>query len=1075
MVGPSANYFTCTLGEALSLKKHDSGLPFSFQTVLELIEGRARCSPSLPALGFANPQKEVCRKELEVISFGELDELSRIAAFKLEQALSEDNQDNGSTTVGLFFYSSLDLVLSWLGLMRLGLTAIFLAPQLEVPAIEHLCDAVGAQIVLVDEAHSSQLPQLKRVNIIRVPNYDGSKEWQPNIALPRVEKGSQSSIAFVQHTSGTSSGLPNPIFQTEWGAVGCLPVFADPSPKATFTTTPLYHGGLADALRAWSSGAMVWFFPEGVMPITCKNIEQAVDLARRRSGMDTVKYFSSVPYVLQMLVEGERGAGIDLLKSMHLVGVGGAPLSPTIGNKLVKSGVALLSRMGSAECGFLMSSHRKYGEDVEWQYLRAIDNPELLAFESRDGGLSELVVKPGWPLRLKINRKDGSYATTDLFEPHPTMPNAWRYQGRKDALVILANGKKFDPSSIEDHLRASNSMIQDVLVFGAGRNYPGALLFTNYLDSSDDEWIEKVWPDIRKLNSSSPQCSKLSRSALVVVQITAGLEPLPKSSKGTILRYQAESHYAQAINQVYNGRKEKQGQIYASDNELVPFISSLFEEVLGYQVKPEEDIYAQGVDSIVCAQILKCMHETLLPSRVELSPNFIYDNGTILELAETLKRIRRGGDTLSYDCEEESLKLMQSLVEKYSNVQVSRARSSRKDTVILLTGASGTLGAHILNQLIDDSRVSKVLCLLRGRTPFAPEERIVNALIKRKLRSQENLACSGAFPNKIACFVCDLSAPNLGLSGKDRSYIASKATHIIHSAWTVNFNIGLRSFESQLSNIRSLIELANISGARFFFISSTAAVSNKASSIVAEKASSDPRDASALGYSRSKWVAEQICAAAHTQANAIDSTGSGEESRIVIIRVGQLCGNEFGAWNVSEAYPLLLSTAKLTSCLPDLPGTCLNWLPADTAAKSVIEIVLLNNNRQAAAQPRGPRIPVYHVLNHHRSPSWRQMLEWFTKEPRSTPFEIVPAATWLERLETVLATHPTPRHPCQALVGMWKERYGSKGNAGSTDSSTEGPVFEVKLARQVSRSLRTLGPLNRRQLVQMWEWIQEHC
>jgi len=60
-------------------------------------------------------------------------------------------------------------------------------------------------------------------------------------------------------------------------------------------------------------------------------------------------YFLSVPYILEVLA-GEK-LGKDFLSKMCLVSTGGAPLPQHIGDELVQSGVPLVSRMGSSECG----------------------------------------------------------------------------------------------------------------------------------------------------------------------------------------------------------------------------------------------------------------------------------------------------------------------------------------------------------------------------------------------------------------------------------------------------------------------------------------------------------------------------------------------------------------------------------------------------------------------------------------------------------------------------------------------------------------------------------------------------
>jgi thioester reductase-like protein len=70
------------------------------------------------------------------------------------------------------------------------------------------------------------------------------------------------------------------------------------------------------------------------------------------------------------------------------------------------------------------------------------------------------------------------------------------------------------------------------------------------------------------------------------------------------------------------------------------------------------------------------------------------------------------------------------------------------------------------------------------------------------------------------------------------------------------------------------------------------------------------RDAAAVGYARSKWVAEHICNSAHETSL---------RGRVAVVRIGQLCGDtEHGIWNESEAWPLLIASVRYTECLPTL-------------------------------------------------------------------------------------------------------------------------------------------------------------
>jgi hypothetical protein len=42
--------------------------------------------------------------------------------------------------------------------------------------------------------------------------------------------------------------------------------------------------------------------------------------------------------------------------------------------------------------------------------------------------------------KTKTNRPDGSYATGDLYTPHPTKPNVWKYVGRGDDVIVMVRG-----------------------------------------------------------------------------------------------------------------------------------------------------------------------------------------------------------------------------------------------------------------------------------------------------------------------------------------------------------------------------------------------------------------------------------------------------------------------------------------------------------------------------------------------------------------------------------------------------------------------------------------------------------
>ncbi|KAJ5483102.1 hypothetical protein N7539_006548 [Penicillium diatomitis] len=899
---------------------------------------------------------------------------------------------------------------------------------------------------------------------------EGSADSKSGLAEP----------AFYFHTSGTSTGLPSPIPQSH-SMIKALPCFQKNNQTATFSTTPLYHGGLADCLRAWTSGAMMWCFPEGKFPLTAGNIVQVVNYARE-ADVAPVKFFSSVPYVLQMMMEDERG--LQILSSMDLVGVGGAAMPVATGNRLIQLGINLLSRFGSAECGFLLSSHRDYKNDQEWEYLRVHVTPEFLQFEPRDGGLSELVVKPMWPFRSKTNRDDGSYATADLFEPHPSRNNLWRYHSRADSQITLANGKKFDPAPLEQELQSATPLLRDVYVFGTGQVCAGALLFPSS-DVTPEELLHAVNPVLTELNARSPPHARVEESMVVVVSSSAGATHLPKSSKGSILRHQADVMFSNLIESAYSIAPDgyDASPIRLDVTDLLHELLQCFHRVLHRPVDPDQDLYQQGVDSIACIQVRKIIErKRLVPVNCKFPLNIIYDQGTVRGLATyvdamwdpSAHRERAHDAQFAY---------MESLADKY-DVQPPRRPHGKLESAnatIVITGATGFLGAYILGLLRQRPIATRrICCLVRARTVDEAHERVSECQAERGFHHLPRSTDEPDEEQSIVCLPFETDKPRLGLDEGTWQELVHDTALIIHGAWPVNFNLPLSSYDNQFACVAALLALAGQSDAHFVFISSVAAAVATDQSTIKEAISNDPAHAAPLGYARSKWVAERICAKFN---QAFD--GDTPRSVASIIRIGQLCGDTLtGAWNRSEAYPLMFSASTAVGALPDLDAEGTNWLPVDVAARSVLEIAFarLSNDHSESSQTQGVEhsnatlqarpTPVFHVANPHDSTPWRQVLQWISSAASlMTPpnhLHILPASDWVDRVEHQLSED----HHARSLLGFWRQSYA--GTSRAPRVVRKPPRIEITRARALAESMSIVGPMDQQTADRLWRWVQLH-
>lgn len=1071
-------YFTCTLGQAAAL-----GNQQTHKTVDAFVEAQAKSIPDQPAVGFPAPVGKDPRGDwsYKIYTFSEI----FYGVSNVANLLLSDNRDALSkrSTVALLCPSTPDFLFTWLALMKLGHSALLIAPQCQPAAIQSLCEQCEVDLLLYDDVYAEQAREAaslttqsgNRSLIAKSLPFNESSSVadlaarRPSFVPSPQPPVHEDDVAYLHHTSGTSSGTPKPIPQPHRAGVGVLPSFASGKDNATFTTTPLYHGGIADLFRAWTSGALIWLFPGKSVPITATNVVKCLDIASAASEKDSsiplVKYFSSVPYVLQML-EADT-SGLKYLQSMSIVGVGGAALPDEIGAKLVRNGVNLISRFGSAECGFLLSSHREYTEDKEWQYLRSPADAPYVRFEKRDGNLGELVVLKGWPHMAKRNRDDGSYATSDLFEPHSSIPNAWKYHSRADSQLTLITGKKFDPAPLEASI-ATSDVVEDALIFGNGKPYPGVLLFRSEKAAGmrDADLGREIWPAMQKLNQESQDHARISRDLLVFMPKLE--QPLEKSSKGTILRGAAEKRFAKEIEDAY-GEAEGGDRTDVKDEELGNAVKSIVTTVAPRKAALDDDtdLFSYGIDSVAGMQIRGRLRQLLPSDKRDLPITVVEDYGTVAGLADYVLK-RRHGQAVGKDKNaDDELVLMRQLVDEYSNFQPSSSANEAPSTngeqddsreVIVLTGATGALGAHVLDQYRSSNTVRKIYCLVRGADAHAAKKRVEKALAQRKLRP-----LSDDTENKVTILSSHLADPHLGLDDATYNTLAHSVTTIQHIAWSVNFRMKLRSFaKDSIGGLSHLITLALSSppsrpAPRIAFCSSVASVMAYPSSPIPEHLLDDPSVATELGYSRSKWVAEQICANAAAKCNL----------RVAIFRVGQLAGDtRTGVWNAKEAWPLMLGSVRETGALPELRDESLGWLPVDTAARALIEGAQSTNEHVQG----GGTVEVYHVVNPHTEPKWADLLSWLGKREK---FARVSPGEWVGRLERL-----DSRHPALQLLEHWKRAYagsdsetgGQKGRDDVVETADQN-AFAIERTRECIPVLRTVEPVSEAYFWRLWEWI----
>jgi len=164
--------------------------------------------------------------------------------------------------------------------------------------------------------------------------------------------------------------------------------------------------------------------------------------------------------------------------------------------------------------------------------------------------------------------------------------------------------------------------------------------------------------------------------------------------------------------------------------------------------------------------------------------------------------------------------------------------------VVVLTGASGNLGRHILQQLLETPEIVKIVCIA--------------------VRQLQQKLDAGSLPRadgRISYYEGDLRSPLLGLAPADCEAIFGEADALIHNGADVSH---LKSYSTlRAANVASTGALAHLCAARripIHYVSSAQVATLRVRDVFGEGSARDappPVDGSD-GYAASKWASERM-------------------------------------------------------------------------------------------------------------------------------------------------------------------------------------------------------------------------
>ncbi|KAI8624786.1 male sterility protein-domain-containing protein [Xylariaceae sp. FL1651] len=726
-------------------------------------------------------------------------------------------------------------------------------------------------------------------------------------------------------------------------------------------------------------------------------------------------------------------ANLDSLRNLEFAVYGGGALSKSAGDKLSRI-TTLHNFIGFTEA----SAPPRFVMDPEdWNYFEFHPASGFIAKHHHDD-----LYKMTFERKLEYESIQScfrimpdlqEYSPGDLISRHPTRKNLWTHRGRMDDLVVLSNGEKFNPIPAEEAMRLCH-YVKDVIISGEGKFQASVLIERDpktALDVSNTEIIEALWPFVETANKSSSAQSRIIRSLIFVVPLE---KPFSRSAKGTLQRKTTLKNFEAELNALYSGSKTNSWTLQAAkrapsvriDVKTVPrpvptpqkppskaspttthvnerdaskskvsvssqTVRDLVTAICNIQpFSDTNDLFEQGMDSLQATEMADHLRRLSKswPQDQEAAIKLLYTNPSIHGIITALKSSSTIADELDFTGQGSKADMhdpvlenddLEGMVEKYT-ANMAELLPTRAKTVVL-TGATGSLGCHLLESLMHEPLVTRIICLHRGEDDGMQRQKIAS----EKIGLHFNL---GKKP--VDFFRVDLSRSDLGLKPSQLSELLSDVDAIIHNAWNVDFNQSLRSFETHIAGVRHLADLAARSQrrARLIFVSSVASVMNWDSALgeVPEEIQSDSRVVGSNGYAKSKHVAELI----------LQKAAASSDLAVSIVRVAQIAGpiGSPGTWNASDWLPMLVSTSKALGVLPKSlgAGDDIDWVPIDIVAGVFMDLLRQELKSRASSQCQ-----VYHITNPQKT-SWGALLP-ATCHMLGSDLRLVPMHEWIQKLQ----------------------------------------------------------------------------
>ena len=689
------------------------------------------------------PDKIALRFMQQSMSYAELNRKANALAHRILETTKGKN-----AVVAIMLERSFEMLIAIYAVLKAGCAYMPIDPHFPHERIGFMLEDSDAEIVLSDTKWNRNTWDRQFISVADFA-FDSYSSENPQTSVTSQD------TAYVIYTSG-STGKPKGAMIAHHSAVNRIQWMHKSYPllpqDVILQKTPYTFDVSVWELFWWSmaGGALQILVPEG-------HKDPAEIIEAVQAGAVTHMHF--VPSMLNAFLDfvAANPESISALSSLKYVFASGEALQPNHIRKfydlLGRNGTTLHNLYGPTECTVDVSYYDCVPDSIPDSIPigKPIDNTQLLILDKHQrllpvGIVGELYISGVGVGQGYLNREE---LTTEKFIPNPygSYPTLYKtgdlakwqtdgnidYCGRTD-FQIKIRGLRVELGDIENAVSqytAVQQVLVTVLTIHAEQTLCAYFTAIQPVDTTAlQAWLKQRLPDY------------------MVPQYFVQLDAFPVTDNGKIDRKALPKPVLVMTTQEY----------VAPKTTLETLLQTCAEHALEMQrVSCEADLFALGLTSLGVIQMITDLSEQGYDCKVK----DFYAQKTIAGIAQAIM-----AEDTEDDYEEDRL--------FYADISdiADHALPLKESNAILITGASGFLGIHLIRELMATTE-KKLYCLVRSEDK-----------LKRALRRYTEIP----YPNpRIVCVQGDITMPDLGIEPATAASLKAEIGDLIHSAADVSF------------------------------------------------------------------------------------------------------------------------------------------------------------------------------------------------------------------------------------------------------------------------------------------------